>query len=116
MDPPIFRLVRPQHTVWVRQAPTDVEMDFAANAYWKYFTYDTYDPRTWVTLGDLETCLRSVPGGDVNEWVGAPDLWEAMTLILGEVLDVGPCCFGCIHVTCGTLSEDWVPGILQSHG
>ena len=70
-----------------------MEKDFATNAYWKYFTYDTYDPRTWVTLGDLETCLRSVPGGDVNEWVGAADLWEAMQLTLGEVLDVGPCCF-----------------------
>lgn len=71
----------------LNQDPTDVEMDFAANAYWKYFTYDTYDPRTWVTLGDLETCLRSVPGGDVNEWVGAPDLWEAMTLIFKQLGD-----------------------------
>lgn len=67
--------------------PTDVEMDFAANAYWKYFTYDTYDPRTWVTLGDLETCLRSVPGTGVNDWVGASDLWEAMNLIFKQLGD-----------------------------
>lgn len=24
------------------QEPTDTEKDFAMNAYWKYFTYDTY--------------------------------------------------------------------------
>eukprot|EP00435_Cladocopium_sp_Y103_P036836 s1384_g9.t1 len=69
------------------EEPTDVEKDFATNAYWKYFTYDTYDPRTWVTLGDLETCLRTVPGGDENEWVGASDLWEANKLIYKQLGD-----------------------------
>ena len=62
---------------------TDVEKDFATNPYWKYFTYDTFDPRTWVTLEDLETCLRTVKGGTVNTWVGADDLWEANILSLG---------------------------------
>ena len=60
-----------------------MEKDFATNAYWKYFTYDTFDPRTWVTLNDLESCLRTVKGGTVNPWVGADDLWEANVLPLG---------------------------------
>jgi len=69
---------------FVGEEPTDVEKDFATNAYWKYFTYDTFDPRTWVTLNDLESCLRTVKGGTVNPWVGADDLWEANVLPLGD--------------------------------
>ena len=34
------------------------------------------EPR-WKVLDGLETCLRSVPGGTTNPWVGAADLWEA---------------------------------------
>ena len=64
-----------------------MEKDFATNPYWKYFTYDTFDPRTWVTLEDLETCLRTVKGGTVNPWVGADDLWEANILSLGKIYD-----------------------------
>eukprot|EP00439_Symbiodinium_sp_Y106_P065417 s799_g10.t1 len=53
----------------------------------RYFTYDTFDSRTWKVLDGLETCLRSVPSGTTNPWVGAADLWEAQELIyrqLGE--------------------------------
>lgn len=71
----------------IDEEPTDTEKDFATDPVWKYFTYDTFDSRTWKVLDGLETCLRSVPGGTTNPWVGAADLWEAQELIyrqLGE--------------------------------
>ena len=68
---------------WAKNFDTTLGVFLMVPAFRKYFTYDTYDPRTWVTLGDLETCLKTVPGGDVNPWVGASDLWEANKLTLG---------------------------------
>lgn len=61
----------------INQEPTDLERDFASKPYYKYFTYDTYDARTWSTLAGLDTCLRSV----TDEWIGASDLWEANQLL-----------------------------------
>ena len=92
----------------MNEEPTDTEKDFATNPYWKYFTYDTFDSHSWVTLNNLEECMRRVKGGleslfvndrscvapphpfrfiridagGSNDWVGADDLWEAHKLSL----------------------------------
>ena len=49
------------------ESPTDTEIDFASNPYWKYFTYDTFDAHSWVTLNSLEECMRRVKGGWEHE-------------------------------------------------
>ena len=43
------------------------------------------EPR-WKVLDGLETCLRSVPGGTTNPWVGAADLWEASFGLRSDVV------------------------------
>ncbi|CAJ1434824.1 unnamed protein product, partial [Effrenium voratum] len=67
----------PQNCPGMDDELTDNEKDFVVSPYWKYFTYDTFDKRSWVTLENLEACMRTVPGGDTNPWVMATDLWEA---------------------------------------
>ncbi|CAK9022626.1 unnamed protein product [Durusdinium trenchii] len=71
----------------MNEEPTDTEKDFATNPYWKYFTYDTFDSHSWVTLNNLEECMRRVKGGGSNDWVGADDLWEAHKLIYQQFGD-----------------------------